>query len=233
MPKLIDLTGQQFGYLQVLERGENVKDGNSSRPGWKCRCLLCGNIKTISGRNLRQGGSTTCGCTRGGKLLKNEIGNKYGKLTVIERAENNARGLANWICKCECGSKTVVAGNNLRNGLTKSCGCVRSRGELEVRQELLKRNIDFVTEYSFEDLLTDKYYPCRFDFAIFKNNKLLFLLEYQGAQHYLNTNFGKEQREQTDIKKKEYCKEKNIKLYEIKYNEDIVQKLDEIIKREC
>lgn len=233
MPKLIDLTGQQFGDLLVLERGENIKEGNSSRPGWICKCLLCGKIKTINGRNLRQGKSTTCGCIRGGKLFKNEIGNKYGKLTVIERAENDVRGMAHWVCECECGSKTIVSGGNLRSGITKSCGCLKSAGELELRKELLKRNIDFITEFSFKDLLTDKYHPCRFDFAIFENNKLLFLLEYQGIQHYSNTNFGREQREKTDIKKKEYCKEKNIKLYEIKYNENISQRLDEIIQKEC
>lgn len=47
----------------------------------------------------------------------------YGKLTVIEREENNSSGSARWLCKCECGNSIVVLGASLRNGHTKSCGC--------------------------------------------------------------------------------------------------------------
>ena len=32
--------------------------------------------------------------------LKDEVGNKYGYLTVIERAENDKEGRARWLCKC-------------------------------------------------------------------------------------------------------------------------------------
>jgi len=28
-----------------------------------------------------------------------------------------------WKCKCKCGNEKIVAGNNLKNGTTKSCGC--------------------------------------------------------------------------------------------------------------
>ena len=33
----------------------------------------------------------------------NLIGQKFGKLTVIERAENNKQGKAMWKCRCDCG----------------------------------------------------------------------------------------------------------------------------------
>lgn len=55
--------------------------------------------------------------------LKNEIGNTYGYLTVIERAPNNKEGRAMWKCKCKCGNETIVLGKHLRSGNTKSCGC--------------------------------------------------------------------------------------------------------------
>ncbi len=58
-------------------------------------------------------------------VVKNEIGNKYGRLTVIERAENNTQGNAQWVCQCECGSLCVVLGRSLRSGNTKSCGCLQ------------------------------------------------------------------------------------------------------------
>ncbi|WP_192248478.1 hypothetical protein [Mesorhizobium caraganae] len=59
-----------------------------------------------------------------GKPIVNRINLKYGRLTVIARAENY-RGNAQWVCRCECGSaKRVVAlGNDLQQGKVKSCGC--------------------------------------------------------------------------------------------------------------
>lgn len=56
-------------------------------------------------------------------VLIDETGNRYGRLTVVSRAENTKRGLARWNCVCDCGNTTVVIGNNLRNGNTVSCGC--------------------------------------------------------------------------------------------------------------
>ena len=55
----------------------------------------------------------------------NEIGNKYGKLTVVDRAPNNKHRCAMFICNCECGNVVVVRGTSLRNGKTKSCGCLQ------------------------------------------------------------------------------------------------------------
>ena len=57
--------------------------------------------------------------------LKNEIGNTYGYLTVIERAENTKEGRAQWRCQCKCGNTVIVLGKHLRSGNTKSCGCYK------------------------------------------------------------------------------------------------------------
>lgn len=47
--------------------------------------------------------------------LINELGNKYGSLTVLKRAGNRrGRGAAYWLCTCECGNETVVCGTSLR-----------------------------------------------------------------------------------------------------------------------
>lgn len=48
-------------------------------------------------------------------------GMTYGRLAVLSRA---AGPTAHWLCACECGQKTVVRGNNLTRGRTKSCGCL-------------------------------------------------------------------------------------------------------------
>lgn len=52
-----------------------------------------------------------------------ETGNRYGRLVVIKRVENDSRGQARWECLCDCGNKTIVIGTHLRSGHTQSCGC--------------------------------------------------------------------------------------------------------------
>lgn len=51
-------------------------------------------------------------------------GKKFGKLTVICRVENNKHGQPQWKCVCDCGNETIVVGQKLRKGITKSCGCL-------------------------------------------------------------------------------------------------------------
>lgn len=57
--------------------------------------------------------------------LDDLTGRKFGKLTVIKRAQNtNANNQhVHWLCLCECGNETVVESEHLKTGHTKSCGC--------------------------------------------------------------------------------------------------------------
>lgn len=53
------------------------------------------------------------------------VGRQYGYLRVIERSpEKSANGAARWVCACKCGEEIVVEGTRLRNGSTRSCGCM-------------------------------------------------------------------------------------------------------------
>ena len=52
------------------------------------------------------------------------IGQRFGRLTVIERAENDKNGQARWKCHCDCGNDIVILGCSLLAGRTKSCGCL-------------------------------------------------------------------------------------------------------------
>ena len=79
-----------------------------------------------------------------------------------------------------------------------------------------EHNIEYVREYSFSDLVD--VLPLRFDFAIFKEGKLLGLIEFQGEQHFCQNNgFYHEDIVRHDNMKKEYCERNNIKLIEIIY----------------
>jgi len=52
-------------------------------------------------------------------------GQVFGRLTVLERAENTKNNKAQWLCLCECGNKIIVSRRRLKDGMTKSCGCYR------------------------------------------------------------------------------------------------------------
>jgi len=56
--------------------------------------------------------------------MKDERGNRFGRLTV-EGLELNAAGRRVWRCLCDCGNVTTVPGHELRQGNTRSCGCLR------------------------------------------------------------------------------------------------------------
>lgn len=60
MSKLIDLSGQRFGRLTVLERSHESKCKNRQAK-WKCLCD-CGNITYSGGYELRSGSTISCGC---------------------------------------------------------------------------------------------------------------------------------------------------------------------------
>ena len=60
-----------------------------------------------------------------------ETGNKYGLLTVIKYAYTKNKR-AYWLCKCECGNFVIVKGKYLRNGDTKSCGCLYINSAMEM-----------------------------------------------------------------------------------------------------
>lgn len=57
--------------------------------------------------------------------FKNICGKRFGRLTVIRCTGEDGHGHYLWLCDCACGHQAVSAGNDLRSGHTKSCGCVR------------------------------------------------------------------------------------------------------------
>ena len=61
MGKFVDLTGQKFGRLTALYRGEKVKDGNHVK--WYCVCE-CGNYCWVGSNELKSGNTKSCGCLK-------------------------------------------------------------------------------------------------------------------------------------------------------------------------
>lgn len=125
----IDLTGKVFGRVTVLRKSESRKAPcGAVRAMWLCQCQ-CGNQIEISSQGLKTNKCPSCGCFKREQTSKNRLrdltGQKFGRLTVIKRAESRAE-VTRWLCLCECGKETIVGYPNLANGHTKSCGCYNS-----------------------------------------------------------------------------------------------------------
>lgn len=118
MSKSDNLDVKRFGKLEVVELSH--KRGN--RRYWKCKCD-CGNTVVREAQSLIYGGSKSCGCNK--NRLQDLTGQRFGRLTVIERADNKGTKTM-WLCKCDCGNKVIKEGSNLKNEDTQSCGCLRS-----------------------------------------------------------------------------------------------------------
>jgi DNA-directed RNA polymerase subunit RPC12/RpoP len=57
------------------------------------------------------------------KRLIDLVGQRFGKLVVVEYAGRNERRESLWRCACDCGNESIVRGDVLRRGTTESCGC--------------------------------------------------------------------------------------------------------------
>ena len=236
---VVDLTGQQFNRLTVIRRDMTKPVGAGKSAYWLCQCS-CGNQKSVRTDKLRNGDIQSCGClskeTRTKLFLNDLTGQKFGKLTVVKRDDSKQKGkacFAYWICQCECGNTTSVRGDHLRDHTIVGCGCTNSKGELKIRQLLDSNKIKYQQQYSFSDLKVKDL--LRFDFAIFEEEKIKCLIEYQGEQHYKKAGYDTEDRfkirKSYDKLKRKYCKDNNILLIEIPYTD--YEKLNIDYLRRC
>ena len=226
----IDISGKQFGRLTV---SHYVGNGQ-----WECECE-CGNRVVVRTYNLNSGNTKSCGCLQKDRAseasLISLIGNRYGKLLVIERVENNRFGHVCYRCKCDCGGETIVEAGNLRKGTTNSCGCIKSKGEMIINNWLQEHNIDFRSQYSFDNCVLSTGRRPFFDFVLFKNDKPYLVIEYNGRQHYeatggWNTEEALIKTQRRDNEKLQWCEDNHYPVLIIKYDEDIFKVLEGLIK---
>lgn len=215
--KKLDLTNQQFGELIAIKPANSRNDRYTR---WICKCS-CGKEVEVRTDYLTNGHTTSCGHIKEQFFSRAEIkpGDVFGKLIALEYIP-----VGKWKCKCKCGNEIIVLTYNLTNGNTQSCGCLKSKGELKINNLLTELNINFKTQYSFEDcrfLETNRL--AFFDYAIFDdNNKLLCLIEYDGIQHRYGWDYNNDSLEKIQEKdnfKNEYCLKKNIPLIRISYKD--------------
>lgn len=190
------LIGQTFGEWTVI-----AHDKSKHNHDW-CICS-CGTKKSVDRYCLRTGQSKSCGCKRTWpkeahekaaeaskqRHLQNateQIGKKYGKLTVLKpvlKTLNDGSNRYFYECQCDCGNIVTVNGHNLFNGHTISCGCINSKANELMAKILDSYGVKYQREYRFSDC-KDKS-PLPFDFCLFNNSdEVIGLIENNGIQHY-------------------------------------------------
>lgn len=127
MRKKLDLTGQRYGMLTVVQEVDQIK----TKRRWLCQCD-CGEETIVLMDSLRSGNTKSCGCYKGDWISDaNTIdltGKIFGKLTVIKRyIDKNDNRHAFWECRCDCGETSIVDSSNLQSGNTQTCGCGERR----------------------------------------------------------------------------------------------------------
>lgn len=209
-----DLTGMQFGELTAIKF---IKTDGHYKHKWLCKCS-CGDTCLVPSRTLLRGRRTKCD----NHIQNLMIGQTFDKLTVLEytKTENHK---AYYLCQCSCGNIIEVRGNNLRTGITSSCGCKCSVGENNIKFLFDANNICYKTQHTFESC----HYPDtnklgRFDFYVEADNSII---EFDGKQHFGFKNMGWDNENNYitthnhDLFKNKWAWENNIKMKRIPYTE--------------
>ena len=236
MGKSINELNNKYGKLTVIE--EDITKNN--RKYQKCKCE-CGNIIVTSGTSLRMGSTTSCGCNQKeharqlGYMKRLDLKNqKFNLLTPIEPTNQRTHDGHTIIqkCQCDCGNICYVGATYIKNGVIKSCGCLKSKGEQKIEAILKNNNIKYEKEKIFKDCVFKNGSFARFDFYLPEYN---CLIEYDGEQHYRCTNNGQDSDEyfkklqQRDKIKNQYCKQKNIILIRFPYTDYEKMKLEDLL----
>lgn len=146
-----------------------------------------------------------------------------------------------------CGFIFLMTPDNFLHGhRCPRCMSNLSKGEKIVENYLKKRKINFKAQFRTQDCKDKLALP--FDFAVFNNNKSLnCLIEYQGAQHFINpfiwkkkagpfNSYSVSNTQKHDVIKLQYCKKNGIKLITINHpeiggNSDSIEFIERLVNR--
>ena len=90
-----------------------------------------------------------------------ETGNKYGEWTILEyippEKREKPKSNLNYLAQCSCGNIRPVRSSDLKNGKSKSCGCLKNKkwdieigkvyGEVTVLYQLKNRHGNYIQKY--------------------------------------------------------------------------------------
>lgn len=182
-----------------------------------------------------------CGC----KKVNNNPMQHEEYLEKLKEKNIRVKPLENYVNKrtkifhlCICGSKWEVRPDRVMDGTY--CGCTMSKEETKIDHYFQENNFNYKRHELINEL---KFHPkgkgLEFDFALYKNKKIIAFIEYNGKQHYEFTPFYHKDffqfldAQERDRLKSEYAKKKNIPLIEIPYSANTIEflekKLEELL----
>lgn len=186
----------------------------------KCKCLIDGYIWETKWAILKQGcGCPECSGTKKPTLdeVKRKLKRINSDIMILSNTYKNNKMKLKCMCN-NCNTIWYATWDNLSHG--SGCPrCVNSKGEKQVEKYLQNNNIDYVSEYVFNDLKGIHDGFLKIDFYLPEFN---LCIEYDGRQHFEPVEFfgGKEQfkiQKINDKLKDTYCRNNNIGLLRIPY----------------
>lgn len=219
--------GTRYSYTKTVYK--------ASREKVTITCNRCGkDFETTVNNFLRGRGCPHCRAERLSEKFRQpkeefikkarEIhGDKYDYSKVIYR---NNRTPVTIVCKKHNAFFNQTPTRHLLGSGCPLCKPI-SKGEEEIKKLLIKKNVAFEQQKTFEKCKDKLLLP--FDFYLPKYN---LCVEYQGKQHYETVEFfgGEKEfeiRQKHDKIKRNFCKKNKIVLLEIKYSDNIESKLNE------
>lgn len=119
--------GETYNGVKVLEDLGCFYPKDSHR-AYKCLCPTCGSEFVVTSRVI--GLISQCRDCKYPSL----IGQRFGKLTVIERI-GSLGGCSYWKCQCDCGGFKNVKSKHLKSGAVVSCGCISMSDKYKKRRK--------------------------------------------------------------------------------------------------
>lgn len=137
-PKGPNSIGERFGKWTVIDQYLRTENEKTHFRKMFCLCICdCQEGKDdpeyheIRQNSLLTGNSKSCGCVISevvSKLKSKDFTNqRFGKLITLMRVSKRVNGYTDtrYWCKCDCGKYRLVASGHLKQGITKSCGCLQ------------------------------------------------------------------------------------------------------------
>lgn len=167
------------------------------------------------------------------KYCSNECSSRYKRDNGKRAFENYCKQLEDYSLVSEyfnsatkikvkhvkCGKTFEVTPNNFKSNQSGCPYCYKSKGEMAIAKVLDELKLEYVEQYKIKECKNKL--PLPFDFAVFSNNKLKYLIEFDGEQHF-KPKFGEENfviTQKNDKIKDDYCEANGIDLIRIPYTE--------------
>lgn len=131
MPAKKNLIGNKYGLLTVKSE-TNQRRHNSVL--WECECE-CGNICYATSIDLEHDRINSCGCLTHKSRYEDLTGQRFGRLVAVEKCGISNKRNQVWKCICDCGNEIKTEAYRLKNGTTKSCGCLQKDKAKEMCEE--------------------------------------------------------------------------------------------------